>query len=181
MPRLCRTLGSYGSVPQMLPLVALQTEVLDCTCLWVTFVHLVQKRHNRTRISAAVVWWLCYFCCQWFRTSSLYVACLWKRVFSPQQGISKHCGVTFSLGRAAAYGTLRSLSVHGLACVLLCRGYLNFGTLYIWWLCSAVFCHLPSFEALGLDMKADVSLGLSIAASSFLVRSFPGCLIRSCW
>ena len=34
---------------------------------------------------------------------------------------------------------------------------------------SAVFCHLPSFEALGLDMKAHVSLGLSNAASSLLV------------
>jgi hypothetical protein len=41
--------------------------------------------------------------------------------------------------------------------------------MYICWLCSAVFCHLPSFEALGLDIKADVSLGLSIAASSFMV------------
>ena len=46
--------------------------------------------------------------------------------------------------------------------------------MYICWLCSAVFCHLPSFEALGLDMKADVSLGLSIAASSLLVGVVKG-------
>jgi hypothetical protein len=32
-----------------------------------------------------------------------------------------------------------------------------------------VFIHLPSFEALGIDIKADVSVGLSIAASSLLV------------
>jgi hypothetical protein len=49
------------------------------------------------------------------------------------------------------------------------RGYLNFYSLYIVWLCSALFCHLPSFQALGIDMKADVSLALSIAASSLLV------------
>eukprot|EP00879_Flechtneria_rotunda_P021371 GHRR01022526.1.p1 GENE.GHRR01022526.1~~GHRR01022526.1.p1 ORF type:complete len:400 (+),score=129.69 GHRR01022526.1:397-1596(+) len=49
------------------------------------------------------------------------------------------------------------------------RGFLNFYSLYIVWLCSALFCHLPSLEALGFDIKADVSLGLSIAASSLLV------------
>jgi hypothetical protein len=53
--------------------------------------------------------------------------------------------------------------------LLLCRGYVNFYSLYIVWLCSALFCHLPSFQALGIDMKADVSLALSIAASSLLV------------
>jgi hypothetical protein len=37
------------------------------------------------------------------------------------------------------------------------------------WLCSALFCHLPSFSALGLDIKADISLALSIAASSLLL------------
>jgi hypothetical protein len=58
-----------------------------------------------------------------------------------------------------------------LCACLLHRGYLNFGTLYICWLCSAVFCHLPSLESLGIDIKADVSLGLSIAASSFLVSA----------
>lgn len=62
---------------------------------------------------------------------------------------------------------------HGVLCRAVRRGYLNFGTLYICWLCSAVFCHLPSFEALGIDIKADVSLGLSIAASSFLVSFLP--------
>ncbi|WIA33540.1 hypothetical protein OEZ86_006664 [Tetradesmus obliquus] len=49
------------------------------------------------------------------------------------------------------------------------RGYVNFYSLYIVWLCSALFCHLPSFQTLGIDMKADVSLALSIAASSLLV------------
>ncbi|GFR41996.1 hypothetical protein Agub_g2810, partial [Astrephomene gubernaculifera] len=38
------------------------------------------------------------------------------------------------------------------------RGYINFSTLYIVWLCSAVFYHLPSLEQLGLDVRADVSM-----------------------
>lgn len=46
---------------------------------------------------------------------------------------------------------------------------MNFYSLYILWLCSALFCHLPSLEALGIDIKADVSLALSIAASSMMV------------
>jgi hypothetical protein len=42
-------------------------------------------------------------------------------------------------------------------------------TLYIVWLCSAVFYHLPSFEALGVDIKADISLALSVACYSLFV------------
>ena len=38
------------------------------------------------------------------------------------------------------------------------RGYINFYSLYIAWLMSAVFIHLPSFQSLGLDVRADVSM-----------------------
>ena len=41
-------------------------------------------------------------------------------------------------------------------------GYINWGTVYAVWLCSAVFYHLPSFESLGFDIKADVSILLTI-------------------
>jgi hypothetical protein len=55
------------------------------------------------------------------------------------------------------------------ACLFRRRGFINLGALYILWLCSAVFYHLPSFEALGIDIKADVSLTLSIACYSLVV------------
>mmetsp|Transcript_31178 Transcript_31178/g.92977 ORF Transcript_31178/g.92977 Transcript_31178/m.92977 type:complete len:1354 (-) Transcript_31178:1870-5931(-) len=42
------------------------------------------------------------------------------------------------------------------------RGVINFHSLYIMWLCSAVFYHLPSLEALGLDAKADTSLAIAV-------------------
>ncbi|GLI59475.1 hypothetical protein VaNZ11_001358 [Volvox africanus] len=48
------------------------------------------------------------------------------------------------------------------------RGYINFSALYIVWLCSAVFYHLPSLEQLGLDIRADVSM-LIVAFMSSLV------------
>ncbi len=50
-----------------------------------------------------------------------------------------------------------------------CRGYINFYSVYIGWLCSAVFVHLPKFKALGFDIKTDVSLLLTIFLLSCLV------------
>ena len=41
--------------------------------------------------------------------------------------------------------------------VCCCRGYINLYSLYIAWLASAIFIHMPSFESLGLDVRADVS------------------------
>ncbi len=38
-----------------------------------------------------------------------------------------------------------------------CRGYINLYSLYIAWLASAIFIHMPSLESLGLDVRADVS------------------------
>ncbi len=40
--------------------------------------------------------------------------------------------------------------------------------MYIAWLCSAVFLHLPSMGKLGLDIKADISILLT----TFLVFPF---------
>ena len=40
--------------------------------------------------------------------------------------------------------------------------YINWNTMYALWLCSAVFYHMPSFESLGFDIKADVSIMLTI-------------------
>ncbi len=50
------------------------------------------------------------------------------------------------------------------------RGYINLSTAYIGWLMLAVFYHLPSLEALGFDVRADVSLALSVACYSVAVR-----------
>lgn len=50
------------------------------------------------------------------------------------------------------------------------RGYINFYSLYIGWLCGAVFLHLPSFKALGFDVRTDVSMLLTIFLLSCLVR-----------
>eukprot|EP00798_Chlamydomonas_sp_ICE-L_P001343 gene1343-32703_t len=49
------------------------------------------------------------------------------------------------------------------------RGYINYRTVYIIWLCSAVFYHLPSLEALGFDVKADLSLMLVLFFSTLLI------------
>ena len=48
------------------------------------------------------------------------------------------------------------------------RGFINFYSVYIGWLCSAVFLHLPSFAALGIDVKADVSILLTTFLVSWL-------------
>ena len=60
------------------------------------------------------------------------------------------------------------------------RGYINFYAVYIGWLCSAVFLHLPSFQALGLDIRTDLSVLLTIFLLSLLVRPLwaPACWPR---
>ncbi len=40
--------------------------------------------------------------------------------------------------------------------------YINWNAVYAMWLCAAVFYHMPSFESLGFDIKADVSIILTI-------------------
>ncbi len=50
------------------------------------------------------------------------------------------------------------------------RGYLNLSTLYIVWLCAAVFYHLPSLEQLGLDVRADLSLLIVAFIATLAVR-----------
>ena len=50
-----------------------------------------------------------------------------------------------------------------------CSGYINFTSVYIAWLCGAIFLHLPSFASLGIDFKTDLSLLLTIFLLSLLV------------
>lgn len=40
---------------------------------------------------------------------------------------------------------------------------------YILWLCGSVFYHLPSLEALGFDIKADLSIAIVAFASAATV------------
>lgn len=58
-----------------------------------------------------------------------------------------------------------------------CSGYINFSSVYIGWLCGAVFLHLPSLKSLGLDFRTDVSVLLTLFLLSLLVRlrSTPYC------
>lgn len=49
------------------------------------------------------------------------------------------------------------------------QAYINWSTIYILWLCSAVFYHTPSLGTLGIDVKADISLLLTIFLISCLV------------
>ena len=53
----------------------------------------------------------------------------------------------------------------------LCSGYINFTSVYIAWLCGAIFLHLPSFASLGLDFKTDLSLLLTVFLLSLLVNT----------
>ena len=50
-----------------------------------------------------------------------------------------------------------------------CSGYINFSSVYIGWLCGAVFLHLPSLKSLGLDVRTDVSVLLTLFLLSLLV------------
>lgn len=50
-----------------------------------------------------------------------------------------------------------------------CRGYINYYSVYLFWLGSAVFIHLPSFQSMGIDVKADISMLLTIFLLSLLV------------
>lgn len=54
-----------------------------------------------------------------------------------------------------------------------CRGYLNYYSVYLFWLGSAVFVHLPSFQSMGIDVKADISMLLTIFLLSLLVTIIP--------
>ena len=49
------------------------------------------------------------------------------------------------------------------------RGYINWTTIYVVWLCAAVFYHLPSLDSLGLDVRADLSMLLTVFFLSLLV------------
>ena len=51
------------------------------------------------------------------------------------------------------------------------RAYINFHSLYILWLCSAVFYHLPSLETIGLDAKADLSLFIVVFVATLAVSN----------
>ena len=56
-----------------------------------------------------------------------------------------------------------------------CRGYINYYSVYLFWLGSAVFVHLPSFQSMGIDVKADISMLLTILLLSLLVRTHTMC------
>jgi len=55
-----------------------------------------------------------------------------------------------------------------------CSGYINFTSVYIAWLCGAIFLHLPSFASLGIDFKTDLSLLLTVFLFSLLVSTSAG-------
>jgi hypothetical protein len=71
--------------------------------------------------------------------------------------------LTYAGVLSAAYLYLRPLIRRRLGSAE--QGYINFYSVYIAWLCSAVFLHLPSVGRLGVDFKAD----LSILLTTFLV------------
>lgn len=48
-------------------------------------------------------------------------------------------------------------------------GYINWTTVYAVWLCAAVFYHLPSFNSMGLDVRSDLSMLLTVFLLSLLV------------
>ena len=54
------------------------------------------------------------------------------------------------------------------------RAYINFHSLFIVWLCSAVFYHLPSLETMGLNAKADLSLLIVVFLGTLAVREGGG-------
>ncbi|KAK9809330.1 hypothetical protein WJX73_005806 [Symbiochloris irregularis] len=59
-----------------------------------------------------------------------------------------------------AYLYLRPLFSKGIGSAS--SGFINLYSVYISWLCGAVFLHLPSLEALGFNIKADVSVLLVV-------------------
>lgn len=60
-----------------------------------------------------------------------------------------------------------------------CSGYINFTSVYIAWLCGAMFLHLPSFASLGIDFKTDLSLLLTVFLFSLLVSHLYGVHTRA--
>lgn len=73
--------------------------------------------------------------------------------------------LTYAGVLSAAYLYLRPLIRRRLGSAE--QGYINFYSMYIAWLCSAVFLHLPSIGKLGLDIRGDISILLT----TFLVSS----------
>ena len=61
------------------------------------------------------------------------------------------------------------------------RGYINLYTLYIFWLCSAVFVHLPSLQSMGFDVRADITMLITILLLSLLVRNQSLLLAHTTW
>lgn len=51
------------------------------------------------------------------------------------------------------------------------RGYINMYAVYIIWLVSAVFHHLPTLDELGMNVKADISIIISVFSATFVVRT----------
>ncbi|KAL3147784.1 hypothetical protein ABBQ32_002515 [Trebouxia sp. C0010 RCD-2024] len=49
------------------------------------------------------------------------------------------------------------------------EGYINYYSVYLFWLGSAVFVHLPSFQSMGIDVKADISMLLTVFLLSLLI------------
>lgn len=52
------------------------------------------------------------------------------------------------------------------------RGYINMYAVYIIWLVSAVFHHLPTLDEFGMNVKADISIILSVFSATFVVRGY---------
>ena len=57
--------------------------------------------------------------------------------------------------------------------------YINFTSLYIVWLCGALAYHLPSLEAFGIDVRADLSLTIVVFIATLVVRARARLLVRA--
>jgi hypothetical protein len=49
------------------------------------------------------------------------------------------------------------------------EGYINWSSIYVVWLCAAIFYHLPSLESMGIDVKGDLSMALTVFLLSLAV------------
>lgn len=90
--------------------------------------------------------------------------------------------LTYAGVLSAAYLYLRPLIRRRLGSAE--QGYINFYSVYIAWLCSAVFLHLPSVGRLGIDCKADVSILLTTLLVSGRNVSLAVCTMHAhllCW
>lgn len=92
--------------------------------------------------------------------------------------------IRHNIGSAARYLPPRAQAAHphmadvprpdALVLLGVCSGRINFYSIYLAWLLSAWVYHLPGIAALGIDVKADVSLMLLVFFASILVRMW-GC------